>query len=434
MKYGEKQIFFNARSLALAGSGIAGGSPVHSTTLNPALIAKSTHQIEGSFSGYFYKNDEDRSYPYYDSFDDFQDFGSYVYNSNWYNDFAFNIIGYIPIPELYKIYIGLSINSLFDFNYKYLEEVRSTAYSDPLLAYNKLEAEGRIKEYACNLAAQIISRLSVGLHIGIIDGNISQKSEITNVDSSLSNIRQIEDNEMTLDGTPVNLQFGAVFDINPHLSIGTVIKLPMTLKYKNQFQILANDTIGITRIIDTDTLFSSNLNSFVGGKYKYISSTVSNQTLKYPMSLGVGLDYRFTNVLEARVSADFEYTFWSDFEDDLNPKLNFEDTYAFKIGVEHIFFDKMPFRVGFNYHSLKEKREYTRAVITAGIGMIFNKFQIDLSGGIANLTYNQLDIFDDEKYGFPNPARDENLQSLPIDRVETSDFYGMIDIKYYLNF
>jgi len=74
IKYGEQQQFFNSRSLSLAGSGIAGGAAFNSHSLNPALIAKSDHLIQGSLGGFLYRNDEDRAYPYYDSFDDFQDF------------------------------------------------------------------------------------------------------------------------------------------------------------------------------------------------------------------------------------------------------------------------------------------------------------------------------------------------------------------------
>ena len=149
--------------------------------------------------------------------------------------------------------------------------------------------------------------------------------------------------------------------------------------------------------------------------------------MKYPLSLGIGIEYRFTNVLEARINADFEYTFWSKFEDDLNPDIDFSDTYAIRVGLEHIFFDKMPFRVGFNYQPLKENRQYTRTVLTLGIGVLFDNLEVDLSGGLEGLTTNQFDLFDDGNYP-PLVSRAD-----PVDRVQSNYLYGMIEFRFGLD-
>ena len=155
--------------------------------------------------------------------------------------------------------------------------------------------------------------------------------------------------------------------------------------------------------------------------------TSFKRELQYPLSIGFGIDYRFTNILEARIHADFEYTFWSNFDDDLNPDLKYSDTYAIRVGVEHIFFDKMPFRVGFNYQPLKENKQYTRALLTLGIGILFGDLQIDLAGGLENLTTNQSDLFDDGNY----PPLESRTDAT--DRVQYNYFYGMIEFRYGLN-
>ena len=156
-------------------------------------------------------------------------------------------------------------------------------------------------------------------------------------------------------------------------------------------------------------------------------SGVIPQEIEYPMSLGFGLNYKFTNILLARLNFDFEYTFWSDAKDELNPNLRFEDTYRFMVGVEHIFMDKVPFRVGFNYAPLRENKSITQTILTAGTGMVFDNFTFEISGGISSLTYNQFDMYDNALYG------EESRGEEALDRVETNSFYGMLEVNYFIN-
>ena len=97
------------------------------------------------------------------------------------------------------------------------------------------------------------------------------------------------------------------------------------------------------------------------------------------------------------------------------------------MGIEHIFFDKLPFRVGFNYQPLKENRRYTRSVLTLGVGLLFENFEIDLSGGMESLTTNQSDMFDDGNY----PPLESRVDDT--DRVQSNYLYGMIEFRYGLD-
>ncbi|MFC2088370.1 hypothetical protein ACFLSX_02125, partial [Calditrichota bacterium] len=150
-------------------------------------------------------------------------------------------------------------------------------------------------------------------------------------------------------------------------------------------------------------------------------------TIEYPLSLGFGLNYKFTNVLLARLNVDFEYTLWSETKDNLQPNLNLDDTYKIMVGVEHVFFDKVPFRVGFTYEPLREAREFTKTLLTAGTGMVFENFTVELAGGVSSFTFNQNDMFDNGIYGLE--SRGQNA----FDRVETDEFFGIIEINYFLN-
>jgi long-subunit fatty acid transport protein len=190
------------------------------------------------------------------------------------------------------------------------------------------------------------------------------------------------------------------------LTLGSRVLLPYLLKFENNLSI---------ENYDSTNTFSK-------------TTGVILQEIEYPLSLGFGLNYKFTNILLARLNFDFEYTFWSDIKDDLNPGLLFEDTYRIMVGVEHIFMDQVPFRVGFNYAPLRENKSITQTILTAGTGMVFDKFTFEISGGISSLTYNQFDIYDNALYG------EESRGEEALDRVETNSFYGMLEVNYFLDF
>ena len=188
INYGSKSEFYNARSMAMGNSGIAGGLAIHGAMINPALLTTSTYQAELSGQGFIRSLDEDRSYPYYDNFGGFVDYGSYVYNSNTYGEYALNGIVKIPLLTALNIHMGVGYNPVIDFNYDYQEEVRSTDFGDALLAYNKIYSDGIFREISFAVAASLIPDFSVGLKMGIVTGSVSQKLEIYPVDESLRGI------------------------------------------------------------------------------------------------------------------------------------------------------------------------------------------------------------------------------------------------------
>ena len=423
--YGSAREFPNARALALGGSGLAGGLAVHGAMLNPALLATNEKQIQGSVSGYIYYLEEDRAYPYYDNFGGFVDFGNYVYNSNTYGDFTISTIVKLPVLAAYNFNLGLGINSLLDYNYDYLEEVRSTSFGDALLGYNRINSDGIWREINLSVGFNLMPPLAFGLKLGFITGSVSQQYEIFPVDVAQNNNGQKQMTETELNNTPINVNLGGYYRLNPQFSIGASIKLPLTVKTENTFQIMTNLSYPGGGLLPPDQLVPGLEGS--AGPYDSTAQSSYVRKLEYPLTLAVGLEYRFTNILEARINADFAYTFWSDFKDDLNSDLIFSDTYVFKVGLEHIFFDQLPFRVGFQYQPLKENRDYTRVVLTAGVGLIFDQFELDLSGGLENMTTNQLDLFDDGLYP-PLVSRTD-----VVDRVQTNYLYGMIEFRIGLD-
>jgi long-subunit fatty acid transport protein len=146
------------------------------------------------------------------------------------------------------------------------------------------------------------------------------------------------------------------------------------------------------------------------------------QKLDFPLQQSIGLDYRFQNILEARIFFDFVYTFWEDFKDNWNPALAYDNTINFRGGVEHIFFNKVPFRVGFDYRTLRESKNYSQTLVSIGSGFYLDKVRIDLAAGLSGLNYFQKDLYDNANYGL--------LTSTEADRVNWSELYARIDLNY----
>ncbi len=424
LQYGYLVKTVNARSLALGGTGIAGAYAVHAAGQNPALLTGMENDIEGFLAGMITRYEEDRSYPYYDNFGGFVDFGSYVYNSAWYGNLAgainFNLT---PLTDL-KVVAGISTNPVVGFNYDYVEEVRTTGFTDEILAYNKIYSEGGLRVYSLSAAFEPVAGLSIGWQMGIITGSIDQKTEIFPVSDDLREIAQRETRTITLETNPVKTDVGIHYQFDPQFAAAAVFGFPFTIDAKNIYRLETNNP-ALPGILfpDNDPVRLTAAQT----DYDSVGQIEKSRKIEYPAQLGFGLTYRFTNILEARISADFEYIFWSDFNDNWRSDLALSDIYVIKLGVEHIFFDKIPFRVGFNYQPLKENKNYTRSIFTLGIGLLFDRYQVDFSGGFENLTSNQPDLFSNGLYP---PLSD---RSDPVDRVKTSNFYGMVELRFSIN-
>ena len=191
MNYGNSVLFNNARSLGMGGSGIADGSSSSDFLLNPALGVLNQTGLAVSAKGQLNKYQEDRSFPYYDSFGGFVDYGSYVFNDNWYNNYSGSVNYLLPanLTEGMPVSVAIAVNPFMDFNYDYVEEVRSSNFGDAILAYNKIHSDGVLQNLSLNAAAQLLDKLAFGFQLGIISGEINQTENINPVDTDIESIR-----------------------------------------------------------------------------------------------------------------------------------------------------------------------------------------------------------------------------------------------------
>ncbi|HGY54298.1 MAG TPA: hypothetical protein ENK44_01225 [Caldithrix abyssi] len=405
MLYGREVPASSARALALGGSGIAGGEAVDASFLNPALLGNGKAGI-GLNAGFFLDHvEEDRAYPYYDSFEGFNGYGSYSFNKNWYPN-GYGLISYtVDLPAVNKLSLSSGFLPFIDFTYHYREEVgnpnRTPDYKkDKILGYNSIESTGRLNRIPLAIAVKPLDNLSVGLQVDVLSGSIDSLASVSPREEMFppEEIEAIKSNEKTtktLNNTPLVFSLGLHYRFGDRLSAGFLIRGPYEIQFLNRYE-----------------------NTQAPDKNRQ-----EIRTLSYPMRLGLGLDYRFTNILSGRLSFDFVYDFWSQFKDDLRPGLEFNDTYSLRTGVEHLFFDEIPLRFGFRYNSMRESRNFSESLITFGTSFRFLGVTVDLSAGISSQVYYQYDLFDDSIYGLFSRGSE-------LDKVTLSTIYGRLSIQY----
>lgn len=389
MRYGEDISFMSARELGLGGSGIAGGDVFSAVSLNPALLSKGTGLLQFSAGMHLDKYVEDRSFPYYDSFVGYNDYGSYAYNENWYQGFQ-GILTYNPLRNLSVAAAHLPFK---DMRYDYKEEVRDPVdRSDKLLGYNSVSQSGLLYHTSLALAYQLFNDWSFGLQVGILSAEIDSVMSIDPVPASMQQLTEQHKQTRSLDGTPFLTSLGVYYNYNTRFNFGMIFRLPYSVKFKQ------------VRTNSEDSLV-----------YR------ANQSLNYPARIGGGLNYRFENILAASISFDIVYDFWSTFEDNLNPT-NYNDTYTIHTGVEHLFFNRVPLRVGFLFGTLRESKDFSRTVLSIGSGFDVQQVVVNIAGGIAAQEYYQDDFFADSIYGISNRS--------DRDRVNTTQYFVRLDLNY----
>ncbi len=381
--YGERAGSYDARSLAMAGTGVAYGPNVFALRTNPANLADVTGFVVNS-TVTLNKVDEDRAFPYHDSFDGFVGYNTYAMNSNVYASYALGAARAFPGPSRFPN-LALAGYPLYDWNYDYLEEVRDQ--NDDLIGKNIMEHRDGIYAVSLGAADKVISWLDAGLSINYLKagGHFEQRAF---GDTTIVQLRR----EVDADG--FNLNLGVVAQITPRLRAGLV--------YRSQAKLDGTAEFSGKSIADPD------------------SST--KLELTYPQNVAMGVEFRPRNDLTTRLNFDIEFTQWSKFEDASDETLEFDDVWEFSGGVEHQFFVGVPFRFGFRYQPSYHDEDITTAAVSFGTGFNYQGFQIDFGGEIGTRTWRQEDLFPESYHG--------GVERSDKDRVEESHLRAMVSVGY----
>ncbi len=397
---GEYWMFPDARSLALGGAGSVSLHQPSAILYNPAALTGTTGRITAQFTMNVRKMEEHRSYPLYDRFDGVITDAIYALNNNYYYSPEGAVSFRLPFASLPQLTLGIGSFVEIDQNYKYDEEVRENIFGDSLLAYNHIYYDGGLRRYSFALAASMpfLPALSLGIQTGFFSGSLDYNAGITFVRGSRSD--SLATAQYRLDGTPFVISLGATYRVNERISGGLDITLPYTITY-------------LTR---------------------YNAGQAVQEEIGYPLRINTGWEYRARQILQARLNIDFGYEFWSrslKYYNPNNPVFNqpreYSDVYVFKVGVEHIFFNKVPFQVGMQYRNSFQHRGTTRTMLSAGTGFMGENWKVDVAGAVSKTQYRWPDLFDDTLYG-------GDRSNSSIDTVDEYYFFAKISLLYRFDF
>jgi hypothetical protein len=207
--YGERVGFFDARSLSMGGTGVAYGENAFAVGVNPACLAAVKHFAVSSAIQLVHVN-EDRAFPFHDSFDGFVDYNTYAMNSNVFDTYALGLVKAFPEMRWFPN-LALVAYPAYDWNYEYFEEVRDE--SDQLTGKNVIENRRGIYAISLGAAQQATPWLEVGLAINFLnaDGEFERRA--------LGDTLIYQDHqELEADGFGLNL--GAVAQVSHRVRVG----------------------------------------------------------------------------------------------------------------------------------------------------------------------------------------------------------------------
>lgn len=399
---GEFWQFGDARTLGMAGAGSVSNSSGAALLMNPAAMAAQQEGLHFMLAPRGRSLDDRRSFPVFNRIDDITQQGIYAVNNNWF----FQLQGAVQYRFEWKSFpylktVAAGVFQEIEQDFRYDEEVRENIFGDQLLAYNSIDYDGRLTRYAFGAALQPAGPLQAGFQIGALSGDLTSDSAVTFLSGSARNLNS--HTTRSLDNTPIVASAGVIYQVNPYFSLGGHARLPYTVKYRAH-QVL--------------------LDNFTGAQAE---QTVAEE-IQYPLQLTAALEYRGRQELQARLNVDFTYERWSDSEHTINGlpvRRKLDDAIMIKVGVEHVFFDQVPFQVGLQYRTTYTDNNRSRIMVGAGTGFRGDQWEVDLAAGISKRSYSFPDLFDDARYG-------GDRSNSSIDTVEERYFFSVATLKLHL--
>jgi len=289
-------------------------------------------------------------------------------------------------------------NMIVSLNYQHLYDFsREWRYDN-----SSYKQQGAI--YALGLAycAQITIDLSVGFTINYW-GDFLFKNKWEQKYDSVLHIKNkefqsinIEDKKEELSFNGWNANFGFLWKLNEHMTIGGILKTPFTANISHS-------------IIKRNATIYQNPEQI----YNYPSDEKFDEKMTMPMSYGIGIAYRFSD--NFTISADIYKTLWNDFklENGSGEKVSpitgtdteSDPTTCFRLGVEYLIVGEkivIPIRAGIFYDPAPAKAspdDYYGFSLGSGISCKWFSFdlayQFRFGNNVGSSMFQNFDFYQD---------------------------------------
>ncbi|NUO18902.1 hypothetical protein HUU59_05585 [bacterium] len=384
---------FSARSLGLGHTFLTNQLGNAALMGNPATMAFQTDKWLVGFNADVSRIKETRSYPFYDAFDGVLGYNNYALNDHVYSKLDGGASYRVKQNELESFVISLGSYSAYQFDYTYHEEVRnrftSGGVQDLVLGKNVLEVTGDLRAFTLGAAAKQ-GKMAMGFSLSLLTGDWGYDNGVfyANPDS----LDQSQHVDYSLDGMPVDVNFGGTYDINERVRVGARALFPTG---KLKYEVRNNITIG-----DSTT------------------STTADGRVTYPAHIAAGVQYRPQNEYRPQVYFESELHTFSQVDDGLN------DVLEFRAGAEQQIVPGTPARFGIVYATSPSDKDRATTLFTAGIGFTLRRMHADFGLEFGEMNYAADDLFPQSLYG--ETDREDR------DRVETAVFRGMMSLTWEL--
>ena len=391
---GEEIHCFSAHSLSMGSIGVASKQGLTAALSNPATLGLQHNKFGFTLTTNVTKNDEDRAYPIYDSFDSYIDDAVYVSNAHIFDKYSGGLYYNWNLAKSMKLTTAFNFAPIYDFNFKYEEEVRNNEKTDDdnepkKIANNTYKGDGKIYAYSPSIALTLenpnspITSLSFGFGASYLKGENEIDSTIIFTNWAKEQMRNDTDSIPDIEYNIKNKYSGIRYQGGIIVGLGERVHLGSSYTHKTE----------LTK------------------EYRTNSDTVwSDTTIYYPTKFGIGFEYHPRNIWDTKFSIEARLVKWSDYDD------SYDDVIEYSAGVEHIMHNGIPIRLGFRYQPSGYNKEVTLTAFSAGtaIKLPYN-LTLDLGAEVGKRNYNEKDLFPDGYYANDN-LWDTAHASLPTDR------------------
>lgn len=407
---GDEALTPDSRSAALGRTISSGHQGAFTAANNPSALAHGRHQLLVSLGGGYQKLKETRSTPLYDSFDAFLVNSSYALNDKYQTEGGVGVSGVLGREgALARIGAGVTWGPVWDFNYDYTEEVRDnnpfTQPRDKLIALNVVQSNGTIDAVTVGLGGLALEKFSVGASFQWLygDNNVLHRStSYSGGDPDTATYTNVDSREL---GGARGV-FSAAASPNHHWDF--------SLTWKAQAQL--KGTYEITGSPEDPSLTPEEVTSLRLERIAYLGgfspelAGLGQLTVRYPHQVGLGIVYRPQARVRTTLRVEANWSEWSQYRNGLYEELAMDDTWDFRFGVEHIFYNDMPVRFGFAHRPSPRDDQVVNTSFTVGGGVPIGPLRADGAVEVMNRKYRFPDLFDDADFGGTTRNRDDLVE------------------------
>ncbi|MFC2091973.1 OmpP1/FadL family transporter [Elusimicrobiota bacterium] len=361
----------SARAMGMGNTSIAGSIGAEAVFYNPAGIIKITEpQIISSLLLVLAKE-------VIDSGEDYTNYSSALYFK------PAGIAGVYPFKRGFAL--GLGLYPLHDLGYSHARNIYSSGQKTGSSEY---KSKGSINSFILSYGINLSHRLKAGADCSVVFGNT--ESDVENIEDGAT--KNTDDFGAAYSGFKYGMGICLEF-IEDKASLG--------IKWNPSFKLSRNWDRKISTRTWTASAWAVNPSGYLEaeGKTEY----------DYPASVGIGLNYDFSEGKKSSLAIDIERTFWNSLRYRekkyiLDPAYSrsadpgFRDTTRISIGVEHRVNYKTLLRYGFTHLPDYSNETNDTTMFTAGAAIPFREHAlIEVSGTYGRKTFIGDNVFFEEE-------------------------------------